>query len=67
MTVRRSTLNNPWGTPHPLYYCPTFNNFTEVRRWMAANSVEHFLWSTGSGGYTFDVRTNVEWFELKWA
>ena len=67
MTVRRSTLNNPWGTPHPLYFCPTFDNFTEVRRWMAANSVEHFLWASGSGGYTFDVRTNVEWFVLRWS
>ena len=31
------------------------------------NKVEHFLLSSGIHGYTFQVKSNAEWFALKWS
>ena len=55
-----------WGN-HPAYRVNSFNDYMEICRWMHEWRVEHFLLSSGSSGYTFQVRENKEWFALRWA
>lgn len=57
---------NHWGSKFPTFLCRTLENYDKMCIWMRQNKVEYFLWSSGSGGYTFDIRTNIEWFILKW-
>ena len=54
-----------WGN-HPTYHVGTFKDWEEICRWMYQCEVEHFLLSSGSHGYTFQVRNNKEWFQLRW-
>lgn len=51
---------------YPVYTVNTFKDYEEITRWMRANGVEQFLLSSGSTGYTFQVKHNHEWFALKW-
>lgn len=51
---------------YPVYHVSTFNDYDEITRWMRSNGVEHFLLSSGSTGYTFQVKHNHDWFALKW-
>ncbi len=66
MKVERYDFNS-WSSQYPMYRCRRFEDYQELIWWMRDNGVKYFLWSTGSGGYIFDVRENAEWFELKWA
>jgi hypothetical protein len=67
MTIKRADRSNHWGTTFPFYHCSTYKEYKEICHWMLNNDVEHFLWASGSTGYMFDVRTNIEWFELRWS
>jgi hypothetical protein len=51
---------------HPTYLVKDYDDYREICRWMYKNKVEHFLLSSGSYGYTFQVRDNHWWFALKW-
>ncbi len=57
----------PGWNNHPTYHVGTFADWEEICMWMYKNKVEHFLLSSGSNGYTFQVRDNKEWFALRWA
>lgn len=59
--------SNPWASKYPMFRCPTWKDYEEACKWMNENKVEHFLWSSGSGGYTFDVREGRVWFLLRWS
>ena len=65
MQIERYEFNH-WASKYPMFRCRTWNSYQEIVRWMRKNSVEHFLWSSGSDGYVFDVRANAEWFALRW-
>lgn len=56
----------PGWAGHPTYLVRSFEDFIEISKWMFHNKVEHFLLSSGSNGYIFQVRKNVEWFMLRW-
>jgi hypothetical protein len=51
---------------YPTYRVRSFNDFVEISQWMGQNNVENFLLSSGSTGYTFQVKNNHDWFVLKW-
>ncbi len=57
---------NHWNSRYPMFVCSTLKDYQEITKWMRTNSVQHFLWSSGGGGYIFDVRDNAEWFVLRW-
>ena len=57
----------PGWNNHPAFHVNTFEDWQEICMWMYRNKVEHFLLSSGSHGYTFQVRDGVEWFLLKWS
>lgn len=61
--VTRSEFTG-WNN-HPVYYCKTYEDYTELRQWMCDNNVDCFLVSSGSGGYKFQVVTNHDWFSLR--
>jgi hypothetical protein len=54
-----------WGN-HPSYRVPSYDDYIEISSWMYKFKVEHFLLSSGSTGYIFQVRKNRDWFALKW-
>jgi hypothetical protein len=64
MKVERTTY--PGWTNHPAYRVSKIQDWFEICAWMNCNKVEHFLLSSGSSGYVFQVRDNKEWFMLKW-
>ncbi len=64
MNIERTSY--PGWVGHPTYLVRTFKDWEEICMWMYRNKVEHFLLSSGSNGYTFQVRDNKEWFMLKW-
>lgn len=57
----------PGWAGHPTYLVRTSKDWEEVCLWMYKNKVEHFLLSSGSTGYTFQVRDRKEWFALRWS
>jgi hypothetical protein len=60
-----STSYSGWNN-YPTYRVGTFSDWQELCFWMYKNKVEHFLLSSGSTGYTFQVKENNEWFTLRW-
>lgn len=50
----------------PVYNCNKTDLWHEVSFWMRENDCDHFLLSSSSSGYVFQVRKNHEWFLLKW-
>ena len=66
MKIEQGIINY-WGTPYPIYRCESIDDYNEITKWMWENDVEYFLWSSGSGGYIFDVRgDNDVLFKLVW-
>ncbi len=61
-----SEAHNYWGSKYPMFHCNTWKDYEEICKWMSKNRVEHFLWSSGSHGYTFDIRAGRDWFVLRW-
>ena len=51
---------------YPSYRVRMFQDWLDIYDWMNKNDVEHFLLSSGGNGYEFQVKTNHEWFALKW-
>ena len=66
MVMKVEPTSYPGWSGHPTYLVRTFKDYQEVCMWMYKNQVEHFLLSSGSPGYTFQVRDKKEWFALKW-
>ena len=56
----------PGWNSHPVYQVRSSRDWIELCQWMYKNKVEHFLLSSGSTGYTFQVKENNEWFILRW-
>ena len=65
MKVMKSSY--PGFNDHPVYTCIKSDDWHEVSGWMRKNECDHFLLSSGSYGYTFQVRKNYEWFLLRWS
>jgi hypothetical protein len=51
---------------YPVYLCRTYNDFTQIGNWCYNNGVETFLVSSGGGEYRFQVKSNHDWFVLRW-
>jgi hypothetical protein len=64
-TVERSSY--PGWNNYPVYCCTTTNNWYEVSSWCHESGVETFLLSSGSNGYTFQVRSLHPLFVLRWS
>lgn len=64
MMIKRTTY--PGWNKFPVYIVYRYNDYKEVCRWMLENCVESFMVSSGSSGYIFQVKSNLEWFILKW-
>lgn len=64
MKVKRANYPG-WNNRHT-YRVRTAPDWWEVCQWMYQNQVEHSLLSSGSNGYTFQVRDRQAWFDLKW-
>lgn len=56
----------PGWNNFPVYQCAKTEDWREVSSWMYENESDHFLLSSGSSGYVFQVRANHEWFALRW-
>jgi hypothetical protein len=54
------------GYPHSHYFVRTFSELLEIMSWMQKNNVDHLHESSSQHGYGFSVRTNLDWFLLKW-
>lgn len=65
MTIAVRTQYPGWND-YPVYTVRDWKRYEEVSHWMRLNRVEEFLLSSGSNGYTFQVKSNLEWFMLKW-
>ncbi len=64
--MKIESTSYPGWNNHPCYRVSTFKEWMELCQWMYKWKVEHFLLSSGSTGYTFQIRENHEWFVLKW-
>ena len=64
MKVERSGYSG-WND-YPVYLVRTYNDFTQIGNWCYRHGVETFLVSSGGGEYRFQVKSNHEWFVLKW-
>lgn len=40
--------------------------FDQIRNWMYRNDVDYLHVSSGPEGYGFQVKSNIDWFNLKW-
>jgi hypothetical protein len=56
----------PGWNEHPCYQVKTFQDYLQILSWMKHNQVENFQLSSGAHGYTFQVKTNHDWFLLRW-
>jgi hypothetical protein len=66
MKIVERTTYPGWHT-FPVYRCRSHDDYLEVSAWMRANEVESFMLSTSSSGeYIFQVKSNHEWFVLRW-
>jgi hypothetical protein len=66
MKVVESSSYSGWND-YPVYRVRSFQDWLDLIGWMKENHVEHFLLSSGYGGYVFQVKTNAEWFALRWS
>jgi hypothetical protein len=64
MKVQQSSY--PGWNQFPVYQCNKTDDWHEVSSWLHKNECDPFLLSSGSTGYVFQVRKNIEWFMLKW-
>lgn len=64
--MRIESTTYPGWNNYPTYHVSTFSDWQELCFWMYKNKVKHFLLSSGSTGYTFQVKENNDWFILRW-
>ena len=63
--VERSTY--PGWNNFPVYRCNNSDDYHEVLTWMLRNNCKEFLLQTCStGSHIFQVKSNHEWFVLRW-
>lgn len=53
-----------WG--QNCYMVGDFRKFDEICLWMRQHEIEYLHLSSGPEGYAFQVKSNIEWFNLKW-
>lgn len=63
MKVTRTSY--PGWNNYPVYHAP-YETYQKVDAWMRSNGVDSFLLQSGSMGYVFQVKSNHEWFVLRW-
>lgn len=66
MSIAVKTTYPGWND-HPIYTVRGWEQYNKVSHWMIHNKVEEFLLSSGANSYTFQVKSNHEWFVLRWA
>ena len=54
------------GYPRSHYFVKTWTEFLEINKWMYKNKVDYLHESSSQHGYGFSIRTNLEWFILRW-
>ena len=59
-------LKKKYGYGPNCYIVAKLAEFYEIVSWMYENNVDHWHVSSGPEGYGFQVKSNVEWFNLKW-
>jgi len=64
MKVER--VKYPGWNKHPCYSVRSYNDYMEIVTWMIENQVDNFLVSSGGAGCIFQVKTNHDWFVLRW-
>jgi hypothetical protein len=61
-------VSYPGWDDYPVYHCKEgFDYYISVGLWCAENNVETFLIWVSTDGYTFQVKSNHEWFVLRWS
>jgi hypothetical protein len=54
------------GYPTNYYFVNTFSEFLDIMSWMIQNDVGYLHETSSSHGYGFSIKSNIEWFLLKW-
>ena len=54
------------GYPKSHYFVRTWCEFDEIMRWMHKNKVGYLHESSSPHGIGFSLRSNAEWFLLRW-
>lgn len=58
------TLKHGYG-PN-CYVAKEREEFNEICVWMNQNNVDYWHVSSGPEGYGFQVKSQIDWFNLKW-
>jgi hypothetical protein len=55
------------GYPSGYYFVKDWQEFSVIMSWMIQNDVRFLHETSSSHGYGFSIKSNIEWFLLKWA
>jgi len=55
-----------YGYGKDYYRVTSHTDYNTVSWWMRQNDVKYELQSSDSNGFGFTVKSNLEWFMLKW-
>ena len=58
--------NNRWGGYGPNCYVIDPESWQEMIRWLRQNNVDYWQVSSGPEGIGFQIKSHIEWFNLKW-
>lgn len=50
----------------PNAYVVKHENWNEICKWLYTNNVDWWQLSSGPNGIGFQVKSHIEWFNLKW-
>jgi hypothetical protein len=54
------------GYPRSHYFVKDFQEFLDIMGWMMKNDVGYLHESSSIHGYGFSIKSNIEWFKLRW-
>jgi hypothetical protein len=55
-----------YGYGENYYRVTSHTDYNTVSWWMREHDVKYELQTSGSNGYGFTVKSNLEWFMLRW-
>jgi len=55
-----------YGYGKDYYRVISHTEYNTISAWMRQNDVKYELQSSGSNGFGFTVKSNLEWFVLRW-
>jgi hypothetical protein len=58
--------DNRWGGYGPNCYIIDHESWHEMIRWLRQHEVEYWQVSSSHVGIGFQIKSNIEWFNLKW-